>query len=123
MGLKNYHVDKFGAVAGIRVVSPEEDIILISSDGIVIRTPAEEIRQCARPSKGVRVMKVQEDSKVVTLTSAPKEEASAGEEMAGEETEELPAETAESTEGIGSAETEAENNTQAQDASTQPEDQ
>lgn len=122
-GLKNYHVDKFGAVAGIRVVSPEEDIILISSDGIVIRTPAEEIRQCARPSKGVRVMKVQEDSKVVTLTSAPKEEASAGEEMAGEETEELPAETAESTEGIGSAETEAENNTQAQDASTQPENQ
>ena len=68
-------------------------------------------------------MKVQEDSKVVTLTSAPKEEASVGEEMAGGETEELPAETAESTEGIGSAETEAEDNTQAQDASTQPEDQ
>ncbi len=73
-GLINYHVDRFGAVAGVKVVSPEEDIILISSDGIIIRIPAADIRQCARPSKGVRVMKIQEGSKVVTLTSAPKEE-------------------------------------------------
>lgn len=74
-GLLNYHVDKFGAVAGVKLVSPEEeDVILISSDGVIIRIPAVEIRQCARPSKGVRVMKVQEDSQVVTLASAPKEE-------------------------------------------------
>ena len=44
---------------------PEEDIIMISSDGIVIRIAAEEIRQCARPSKGVRVMRVQEGEKIV----------------------------------------------------------
>ena len=86
-GLLNYHVDKFGPVAGIRMVSPEEDVILISSDGIVIRTPAEQIRQCARPSKGVRVMKVQEDSKVVTLTSAPKDEEDSSEELSAEDSE------------------------------------
>ena len=72
-GLLNYHVEKYGAVAGIRVISPEEeDIILISSDGIIIRISAGQIRQCARPSKGVRVMKVSEGSLLVTLTSAPK---------------------------------------------------
>ena len=73
-GLKNYHVDKFGDVAGVKIVFPEEDIIMISSDGIVIRISAGEIRQCARPSKGVRVMRVQEGEKIVTLASAPPEE-------------------------------------------------
>ena len=72
-GLKNYHVDKFGDVAGVKIVFPEEDIIMISSDGIVIRISAGEIRQCARPSKGVRVMRVQEGEKIVTLASAPPE--------------------------------------------------
>lgn len=73
-GLKNYHVDKFGDVAGVKVVFPEEDIIMISSDGIIIRISAGEVRQCARPSKGVRVMRVQEGEKIVTLASAPKAE-------------------------------------------------
>ncbi len=73
-GLKNYHADKFGNVAGVKIVYPEEDIIMISSDGIIIRIDAGEIRQCARPSKGVRVMRVQEGEKIVTLASAPKEE-------------------------------------------------
>lgn len=54
-GLKNYHVDKFGDVAGVKVVFPEEDIIMISSDGIIIRISAGEVRQCARPSKGVQI--------------------------------------------------------------------
>lgn len=75
-GLKNYHTDKFGNVAGVKIVYPDEDIIMISSDGIVIRIDAGEVRQCARPSKGVRVMRVQDGEKIVTLTSAPKEEAS-----------------------------------------------
>ena len=68
-------MDKFGLVAGVKVVSPDEDIILISEDGVIIRIPAADVRVCARPSKGVRVMRVQEGSRVVTLSSAPKEEA------------------------------------------------
>lgn len=73
-GLRNYHTERFGDVAGIKVVDPEDDVILISEDGIIIRIQASSIRVCARPSKGVRVMKLQEGSKVVTLARAPHEE-------------------------------------------------
>ena len=90
-GLINYHVEKFGAVAGVKVVFEDEDVILISEDGVIIRIPVGEIRQCARPSKGVRVMKVPEGSRVVTLASAPKEEAAEDPEESAEEIEETEA--------------------------------
>lgn len=90
-GLINYHVEKFGAVAGVKVVFEDEDVILISEDGVIIRIPVGEIRQCARPSKGVRVMKVPEGSRVVTLASAPKEEAAEELEESAEEIEETEA--------------------------------
>lgn len=73
-GLLNYHTEKFGDVAGIKVVDIDDDVIIISEDGIIIRITAESIRLCARPSKGVRVMRVQEGSRVVTLARAPHEE-------------------------------------------------
>ncbi len=73
-GLLNYHVDKFGDVASIKVVDLEDDVILISEDGVIIRIMASSIRVCARPSKGVRVMKLQEGSRLVTLARAPHEE-------------------------------------------------
>jgi len=73
-GLLNYHTERFGDVAGIKVVDMDDDVILISEDGIIIRITADSIRVCARPSKGVRVMKVQEGSRVVTLARAPHEE-------------------------------------------------
>ena len=73
-GLLNYHTERFGDVAAIKVVDLDDDVILISEDGVVIRILAGSIRVCARPSKGVRVMKLQEGSKVVTLARAPHEE-------------------------------------------------
>lgn len=73
-GLLNYHVDRFGDVASIKVVDLEDDVILISEDGVIIRIMASSIRVCARPSKGVRVMKLQEGSRLVTLARAPHEE-------------------------------------------------
>ncbi len=87
-GSNNYHVDTYGAVAAIRVVQDEEDIILISSDGIIIRIPALDIRECARPGKGVRVMKVNPEERVVTITSTEKseEEATEAEEETGSAT-------------------------------------
>ena len=92
-GLLNYYVDKYGDVAAIKVVDLDDDIILISSDGIIIRIKADSIRICARPSKGVRVMKVSgEGNKVVTLARAPHEEEDAEEE---EDLEESPEENAE----------------------------
>ena len=74
-GLTNYHTESYGKVAAIQIVDRTDDIILISSDGVIIRIQADSIRECARPSKGVRVMRIQGDSnKVVTLSRAPHEE-------------------------------------------------
>ena len=73
-GLTNYHVEKYGDVAAIKVVDPEDDVIIISADGVIIRIQASTIRQCARPSKGVLVMRITEGNKVVTLARAPHEE-------------------------------------------------
>ena len=71
MGILNYHVEKYGNVAAIKVVDLDDDIILIADDGVIIRIEAGSIRVCARPSKGVRVMKVNEGSKVITMARAP----------------------------------------------------
>ena len=71
MGILNYHVEKYGNVAAIKVVDLDDDIILIADDGVIIRIEAGSIRICARPSKGVCVMKVNEGSKVITMARAP----------------------------------------------------
>ena len=75
-GLTNYHVERYGDVAAIKVVDLDDDIIIIASDGVIIRIPADSIRICARPSKGVLVMRLGEDVKVVTLARSPHEEES-----------------------------------------------
>ena len=94
-GILNYRVKLYGNVAAIKVVDPEDDLILISSDGIVIRIHADTIRECSRPSKGVLLMRVTGDSRVVTVartargddeeTAQPEDDGSADE---GTETEE-----------------------------------
>jgi len=80
-GLLNYRIAKYGDVAAIRVVDEDEDIILIASDGIIIRISAASISTFARPSKGVRVMRVTEGEKLVTITTAPTEEDSETDEL------------------------------------------
>lgn len=84
-GVINYNTDKYGKVAAIKSVDLDDDIILISNDGVIIRIEANSIRICSRTSKGVRVMKVSDESKVVTLSRAPHEEETA-EETAEETT-------------------------------------
>ena len=84
-GVINYNTDKYGKVAAIKSVDLDDDIILISNDGVIIRIEANSIRICSRTSKGVRVMKVSDESKVVTLSRAPHEEETA-EETTAEET-------------------------------------
>lgn len=69
-GSINYRVGKYGDVAAIKVVYDDDDVILISEQGIIIRISAESIRECARPSKGVRLMKLSENDCVTTLTLA-----------------------------------------------------
>ena len=66
--------DKTGLVAGIAVVDPENDIMMITDDGVIIRTPVEVIRQCGRNSQGVIVMRTGEDVKVISIARTDKEE-------------------------------------------------
>ncbi len=70
-GLTNYKVDEDrGYVCGIKVVDEEDDIILISSEGIIIRILASDIRVMGRIAKGVRVMRITGDNSVVAFTRA-----------------------------------------------------
>ncbi|MDY4413856.1 MAG: DNA gyrase subunit A [Ruminococcus sp.] len=68
-GITNYKVDdEKGYVCGIKVVDETDDIIIISSDGVIIRIKASDIRIMGRIAKGVRVMRVKDDIKVVAFT-------------------------------------------------------
>lgn len=102
-GLRNYHTDEArGTVCGIKVVDETDDIILISTEGIIIRILASDIRIMGRAAKGVRVMKVTDGNAVVAFTRAEHdasketaeveqlsdEEAAAQETAAPDETEE-----------------------------------
>ncbi len=72
MGCINYRVEKYGAVASIKKVFDDDDVILISEAGIVIRLSAADIRECARPSKGVKLMRLGDDDKIITMTVTKK---------------------------------------------------
>ena len=67
-GLINYHTETYGKVAMIAPVREDQDIIMISQEGIVIRTPVDQISAFKRPAKGVRVMRTTDEDKVVTLS-------------------------------------------------------
>ncbi len=69
LGLTNYKVDaEHGNVCGIKVVDESDDLMFISSDGVIIRTPCDQIRLMGRVAKGVRVMRVNEGQRVVAFT-------------------------------------------------------
>ena len=69
-GLLNYRVEKYGKVAAIRMVSDSDDLIMISSNGVMIRIEASEINCVARPAKGVKVMRIAEDDQLITIATA-----------------------------------------------------
>ena len=72
MGLTNYHVNEHGEVAAILKVDLEKDIIAISSDGTIIRFSASSVRQCSRPSKGVKIMRLSGEATVVSVAEIDK---------------------------------------------------
>ena len=73
-GSTNYKTDKNGKVVSVCLVGEDDDVILISSDGIVIRIPAAQINTNSRTSKGVRVMKVTPGEAVVSAAPIAHEE-------------------------------------------------
>lgn len=81
-GLINYRTSQYGKVAMIAPVNDDNDVIMISSDGIIIRTHADQISTFQRPSKGVKVMKVNDGEKIATLSVVDRLEEEAIEETA-----------------------------------------
>ena len=59
--------DRNGKVVGTIVVQDDDDLILMSQNGIVIRTKAKDINCIGRNTQGVRVMKLEEGDKVVSV--------------------------------------------------------
>ena len=67
-GVKNYNItDKTGFVAGVKVVEEDIDVLLISDDGTIIRMPVSDISTYKRDTQGVRVMRVGENTKVISI--------------------------------------------------------
>ena len=91
-GIRNYYVEKHGPVAGVKMVDEEDDVILITDDGVIIRIPAADITVQSRYGGGVRAMRVAEGSRVVTLARAPKgeDDQESPEEASQEDASDLP---------------------------------
>ena len=85
--------DKTGDLAALLLVHPEEDILLITDEGTIIRTHVDDIRICGRATQGVRIMKLAEGASVVGVARADAEP----EEVEEAETVEAPVADAETS--------------------------
>ena len=85
--------DKTGALVGIRCVTMNDDLLIINDAGVVIRMGMEDIRICGRNSQGVRLIRMDEDMKVISMTCTAKDD-----ELGVEPGTAAPAEEAEATE-------------------------
>ena len=85
--------EKTGKVVGIKAVDDNDDAMFISLDGVIIRVPVDQISTYSRYAKGVRVMRVNDGAKVVTVARSPHEEEIADEQVGdlaeGEETQDV----------------------------------
>jgi DNA gyrase subunit A len=73
-GIKTANITaKNGPLAGLTTVTGAEDIMLITNKGVIIRFSAETVSQTGRATLGVRLMKMEEDAKVVTMATVDPE--------------------------------------------------
>ena len=74
-GVFTYKItQKTGKLAGMKAVTPEDDIMLITSDGVVIRIHSDEISTYGRQTQGVRVMRLDEGVNVVSIARTERED-------------------------------------------------
>ena len=75
-GVRNYDVTaKTGKVVSIKVVDGSEDLLVVTEQGVLIRTAVSDIRTCGRSAQGVQVMKFKEEGdRVISIALAEKEE-------------------------------------------------
>ena len=77
--------DKTGACIALKEVQPDDELMMITRHGIIIRVPVEGIRVIGRNTQGVKVMNLDVGDAVVDVARVVKEEESGSEETAGEE--------------------------------------
>ena len=88
LGIRNYNVtERTGPVADVKMVNPGEDLLVISDDGTIIRMAVDNISLLGRATQGVRVMRLMEGSRVISIekTGRVVEETAETETEAGEE--------------------------------------
>ena len=84
LGIKNYNVtDKTGKIADVKVVNDEDDILVITDDGTIIRMSAANISLLSRATQGVRIMRIMDGSRVICIEKTDREEESAEDTEAG----------------------------------------
>jgi len=84
-GVTGYNItDKTGPLAGMVIIKEGDDLMSITSDGVIIRMKTDEISEFGRVTQGVRVMKIADDVKVVAIASAEKEDEESEPEVSGE---------------------------------------
>lgn len=68
--------EKTGTVVGMRVINPEQEIMMITAGGIIIRIDVDQISQYSRNTQGVKLMTLNDEDKVVSLAAIHHEEES-----------------------------------------------
>ncbi len=67
-GMKNYNItDKTGPVAAVKVVQESDDVLVVSDDGVIIRMEAAGISVLGRATQGVRIMRLSEGARVISV--------------------------------------------------------
>jgi DNA gyrase subunit A len=85
IGVKNYNVtEKTGKIAGVKMVKSGEDILVVSDDATIIRMAVDSISVLGRATQGVRIMRLSEGSRVISIESTDGESEDSA-EGAGEE--------------------------------------
>ena len=74
-GIKTANItEKNGALAGLLTVKGDEDLMIITDTGVMIRTGVANISQTGRSTQGVKVMRLDQDAKIVTFTTVQPDE-------------------------------------------------
>ncbi|MDH4350681.1 MAG: DNA gyrase subunit A, partial [Gemmatimonadota bacterium] len=74
------HTEKTGAIVALKEVLPEDELMMITRHGVIIRVPVDGIRVIGRNTQGVRVMNLDAGDTVVDITRVVKEDETNGDE-------------------------------------------
>ena len=86
IGIKNYNcTDKTGLVAAVKIVTGDEDLLVISDDATIIRMAVDHISLLSRATQGVRIMRLGEGSRVISIECTEKNPAAETAETEEEE--------------------------------------